>query len=409
MVDVISQDRDIQKQNKQDFFIAVFLYAVILTDIIRLFSSVTGITALASVVDLIRNVLYICIFIGYYYYAPKLTRGYAFIIGILFLFLVIFSLLLNNDLWESVFTLSLLYVSRFLLAFVMISRMKNPIDVIRKVTKYAWILLVYLLLYFLSPKDLSTGYAYSITLSYNLLLPTVACLYSFFILRERRLYSLIICIIAIVGMAVYGSRGTIVCIGLASIYIFFYNLNNKTPRSILILFISVIIVVSFLFAKDSLLNLLVKALPNSRSLYLLQNSSFLWDSNRTSYYEMAFKYLQDSPFRIIGLAGDTFVYGDYFGMGVDLGRHSHNLFLELIVSYGIILGGFACIVVLLQLIKGFSEAKICPEMKAIYAFLIVPLLPFLMVSGSLCQSYQYWIVLGGIFSIYNHGQKLVIR
>lgn len=43
MVDVISQDRDIQKQNKQDFFIAVFLYAVILTDIIRLFSSVTGI------------------------------------------------------------------------------------------------------------------------------------------------------------------------------------------------------------------------------------------------------------------------------------------------------------------------------------------------------------------------------
>jgi len=110
---------------------------------------------------------------------------------------------------------------------------------------------------------------------------------------------------------------------------------------------------------------------------------------------MAGKFIQSSPLKVTGLAGDVFVYGNQFGMGVELGRHSHNMFVELVVSYGVLLGGIACVYIAYKTLKSFFRAKRSPEMRDLCAFIIVPLIPYILISGSLCQSYQHWLMLGG--------------
>lgn len=384
-----------RRKGRQLSFIAQFFYAVVLTDTIRLISTATGITAIGNVVELLRNIIYIVVFIGYYYNSGKREKTAGIIMMFFYVFLLLLSLLLNSGLQVYSITLTLLFISRFLLAFVMIRSLEYPQQLIRRVFHLSWIIPVYVLLYVISPKDLSTGYAYSITFSYNLLLPAIAAFYSFYVLKEKRIYALTISLIAFCGMLVYGSRGTVVCIAVGVIYILFFNRSNYTARKFFVILGLVVIIFSLMIAKDSLLSTLIYLLPNSRSLYLLQNSNFLWDSNRTNYFVMAREYIQSSPLKVTGLAGDTFIYGNQFGMGVELGRHSHNMFVELIVSYGVLLGGVACVYIAYKIIASLFRAKKSPEMRDLCALIVIPLIPYILISGSLCQSYQHWLILGG--------------
>ncbi len=390
-----------EREKKQILFITLLIYAVVITDIIRLVSSVTHVSMISNLVEPLRNILYIFIFLGYYNYSTKRERTTGIISVILYIIVLTFSLLLNPEIQGYSVNLTLMFISRFLLAFVMISQLKYPRMLIRETFRFSWIIPIYVLLYAISPKDLSTGYAYSITFSYNLLLPAVASFYCFYVLKEKKIYALVISIIAIIGMIVYGSRGTIVCVGTAVIYILFFNRNTYSTKKFVIIIGGTIIAFSILFAKDSILSTLTYLLPNSRSLYLIQNSNFLWDSNRNNYFDMASRFLQDTPLKVTGLAGDVFVYGNKFGLGVELGRHSHNIFVELIVSYGIILGGMACTIVVIKLLSTIVKSRWNSDIKDMCAFIIIPLLPFTLISGSLCQSYQHWLLLGGAFSILN--------
>lgn len=384
-----------KRKRKQYSLMALFIYAVVITDIIRLISTISGISTISNAVEPLRNIIYVTIFAGYYYYSGKRERTTGIIIGILYFLLLLLSLLLNPGLEAYGITLSLLFVSRFLLAFVMIRNLEYPQLLIRKVFAYSLIIPVYVLLYAIAPKNLATGYAYSITFSYNLLLPTIAAFYCFYVLKERRILAILISVVALGGMIAYGSRGTIVCTAVGVLYILFYNREKYSARKFVAIIGISIFAFSFLFMKDSIFSALANLFPNSRSLYLLQSGNFLWDSNRNHYFEMASEFLQKTPFRVTGLAGDVFVYGNLFGMGVELGSHSHNLFIELVVSYGVLLGGIGCIYLVYRIIKSFYRARRSPEMRDLCAFIIVPLLPYILISGSMCQSYQYWLILGG--------------
>ena len=400
-----------KNENRQYLFIALFFYAVVFTDTIRLLSTITGISAIRNSAEFFRNIIYAAIFIGYYYNAHKMERTKGIIVAFFYLLISLLSILLNPNLQVFLLTLSLMFVSRFLLAFVMISSLEYPQQLIRKVFYLSWMIPIYVLIYAISPKNLSSGYAYSITFSYNLLLPAIAAFYCFYVLKEKRIYALIVGLTALGGMLVYGSRGTMVCLAVGAIYILFYKRKNYSTRRFITILVLSIISFTILIEKDSILSTLTYLLPNSRSLYFIQNSNFFWASNRNHYFEMAGKFLQNTPLKITGLAGDVFVYGNQLGIDVELGIHSHNMFVELMVSYGAFLGGLVCVYIVYRIIASVIRAKRNSALNDLCAFLIVPLLPYILISGSLCQSYQHWLMLGGLFSILNkrsrtyNGQK----
>lgn len=402
MINAVEMNKDYSTREKASYtFIALFFYAVMITDIVRQVFLLFDIVSNETFVEMIRNMLYVIIFAGYYLSATRKTRLKALLVGILFVLFLMISLLLNPKLSTFLVTLSLIFLSRNLLAFVMISELKHPVFLVRIITDLSWITILYVLLQILTPKDASSGYAYNTSFSYNILLPAVACFYSYFILKERRGISAVVVLFSFFGMVAYGARGAIICASVAVFYMVLMKRNEYSSKKLFGLIALVVIIAVVLLLKDSILSFLAKLAPQSRTIYLIRTNNFIWYANRENYYYLARVFFRESPFRVTGIAGDVFFFAEQLGVSIELGRHSHNMFLELLVSYGVVIGGIAVCVVTYQLYRFFLRVKLRPEMRTICACIIIPLLPFIFISGSLCQSYQYWFVIGGVFSIYN--------
>jgi peptidoglycan/xylan/chitin deacetylase (PgdA/CDA1 family) len=84
-------------------------------------------------------------------------------------------------------------------------------------------------------------------------------------------------------------------------------------------------------------------LSNSRNLQLLLGKSFFQDGGRGKLYGMVVRALRESPLLGLGIFGDRPVVNQKFVWG-----YSHNIILELMVDFGVILGllliiAYACI------------------------------------------------------------------
>lgn len=393
---------------KRTRFIALFIYAIIFTDLLRIISTILNSTSLANAVEPLRNFIYVFIFAGYYYYSTKKAKRIGIVAIMVYFLILLFSIIVNPGLQSFAFTLSLLFISRYLLAFVMISQLEDPELLISIITKFSWIVPIYVLTYAFAPKDLSIGYAYNMTFSYNLLFPSAACFYSLYVNKKHLFLCILVDVFAIIGVVLYGSRGTILCVGVSVIYIIFANKKENSTKKYVGRLILAMISFFIIIEKDLIVSKLASLFPNSRSLFILQNGNYLWDSNRDEYRQIANKYLHDNPFDFMGLAGDTFVYGKAFGETAELGRHSHNMFIELLVSYGVIIGGIICIYILYRVFRTLLIAKHKEEVMSLCSIFLVPMLPYIMISGSVCQSYQYWLLIGATFNLFTKKTKSLL-
>lgn len=390
---VITGERRI---NRCNFFITLYLYAVLITDCFRQLLAILGLTTGDSIVELVRNLVYLFVFFGYYYYTSSRARTMGFLsIGVYFTVLLI-SILCTPQILDQSVTLTMLFVFRNLLGLVIVAQMENPITVVRQVVKTAWLVPIYVFLFMIAPHDLSTGVAYSMSFSYNLLLPAMACVISFYVLREKSFFCLIIFIIALLGIVAYGSRGTILCIGIGAIYIVFFLKRDISIRNKAIKLICIIALLILLYFFNDIITFLASIFSESRTLLMLQNNNIFSDSGRDIYAELAKTTLEESPFHIFGLGGDTYYYSNNMGTEMNLGNHSHNLFRELLVSYGILFGGVLCSIIIFRIVISLKRAVNDPSMQVICALFLVPFLPYILISGSTCQSFQYWLLIGAI-------------
>lgn len=384
------------RKNGQLNCIVLFVYAIMITDAIRLFATLLNSQALASAVEPIRNVIYVLILAGYMFFAPNKTRTIYGLAVVAFLCVLGASLLITPALKEYAATLFLLFVSRFLLGFVMISQLDEPVALCKKIAKAAWVLPLYVLLYWMTPHDLSTGSAYSMTFSYNLMLPAVACMIRARQLREKKVVSWLLVAVAVIGVLFFGSRGTLICLALALAFTVFLNGRKSTLGSFvwrILLFVAIALIIVF---AESILDWLIKLMPDSRTLRLLGDSEFFWTSNRDVYLIKAEEILKESPFNIYGLAGDTYVYAGKNTFRMELGDHSHNIFLELLVSYGLLIGGILCIWLIYKIIAAFKGIRNNPERKVLCVLFVVTVIPHMLISGSTCQSHYVWLLLGAV-------------
>lgn len=226
--------------------------------------------------------------------------------------------------------------------------------------------------------------SYSMSMSYYLLLPTIIYLNKFF--EGFSIKSIMFTTISIFIMLAIGSRGAIMCTG---VYVILYLLINirkaNLKRSLSYVIILVIIIFIAIYLKEILIfinGILVKNGIYSRSIDLfLEDGVYL--SGRETIYDEVINQIKANPILGIGLAGDRVYTG---------GTYSHNIFLEIISGFGVIMGSFLLIAIGVISIKVLFSKDLESSSLMLIWFCIgfVPLI----ISGSYLTDFQFWTFLG---------------
>lgn len=237
--------------------------------------------------------------------------------------------------------------------------------------------------------DLSPQY---MVFSYNLLFPTayysLRCMSNF---SFKRLFG------AAIGFGlilIAGCRGALVCYLIAILlYVIFSGGVFRIQKTLSILLLLLAIVVISIFWNE-ILGVAIKLLESmnidSRTLTMLSEQSFFDDSGRSAIQ----KTIMDN----IGILPK----GLYYDRIVADGSYAHNLFLELAIQYGILLGGSIIIWLCYHVIRSVFAASKDPTASIVLYSLIASGLMRLMFSSSyLLNEPGFWLLIGLMLNFYS--------
>lgn len=212
--------------------------------------------------------------------------------------------------------------------------------------------------------------SYNMTFSFACVLPFVA-FYS-----HRKAYDRIVCLILFVLVLAVGARGSALC--MAS-YVVLDLFQHKRKGRFLVLILVFVFVVSLPFLDKWLISIGIK----SRSLDMLLYGDITSDSGRSQIRTYFINELLEHPVFGIGLFGDRLLE--------DV-AYCHNLILEVILDFGIPLGGLLLIIGFIKMISIYIRTDTDNRNRIIRYFCAL-VLPF-MTSGSYLISSEFAIFLG---------------
>lgn len=145
---------------------------------------------------------------------------------------------------------------------------------------------------------------------------------------------------------------------------------------------------------EYLYNLLLNFGIRSRSIQLfLRDDIYL--SGREKIYDDVINGILDKPIQGIGLAGDRQIIG---------GGYAHNIFIEILANFGVILGSFI-ILILICLIISSLFTKENKRYNMIIIWISVGFV-HLFVSGSYLIEFKFWILLGLVSQNYKNRKAM---
>ena len=178
--------------------------------------------------------------------------------------------------------------------------------------------------------------------SYGVTLPVMLML--IFSFQNKNKFDYLMAILGFVIVFLVGARGPLVGLLIGSFFYFLIHLKLNLKNIILLSFLSVLIFF-FLTNFDSSINFindfLLERNISSRTVQLLLNDTIEQTSGRDILYNNAILSAQNF-FMGNGMIGDRVILG---------GAYAHNLFLELLLEYGIILGTLFTIILIYYLLR----------------------------------------------------------
>ena len=238
--------------------------------------------------------------------------------------------------------------------------------------------------------------AYSMSLSYYMLLPTILFLDE---LMDKFSFKMLILIgLSLLIILSLGARGPLLGIAVFSILKFIRPNSKRTYKRALVHFSLVSAgVIGVIFLEKiimSLYNFLQGLGINSRTLVLLLRED-IHLSGRDRIYNIVLEEILERPLLGIGIAGDTRVIGS---------SYVHNFFIEIIGNFGIIVGIILSIALIILVVKSLLSK----EYNRYNLTIIWVSLGFvhLMVSSSYLTDLKFWILLGLLINmLFNRVQK----
>lgn len=275
------------------------------------------------------------------------------------------------------------YVMQVVPAVLCMLCIRDQRTVTRKLTQCAYLISAIgaVILIFASNRAFSSKY--SMGYAWSLLLPTNLLIADLWTPRRTKWARVLLlgCIAAnVMGIVFYGSRGVLVAIAAFGLYSILKSKMSSRGKLIGI-GIGVLLLPVMIFYREILgwvYEVITDMGMSSRTLYLLLNNAG-YNSGRTDIWEQVIGEVVKSPFAIRGINADYLLVGQY----------SHNIAIELVYSFGIVLGGAATVYIALNCIRTL-RLRWCPQtsLTILYFFSAFPLL---LWSGSLWTNKEFWI------------------
>jgi len=226
--------------------------------------------------------------------------------------------------------------------------------------------------------------AYSMSLSYYMLLPTILFIDELLDMYSTKIMTLTL--ISLVIILSFGSRGAILCI---IVFFVLKSIKTNTSRTVKrefgrlsLLSLAIILYVFFeqivLFVYENLLKFGI----NSRTLLLfLRGGSQL--GSREQIFEDTLAAIAKSPITGFGLFGDR---------RLSESSYVHNIFIEVVGNFGVVLGIIIIAILMIMILRSLiTKDRLKYNITIIWiSFGFV----HLMVSGSYLVDLNFWIFIG---------------
>ena len=197
-----------------------------------------------------------------------------------------------------------------------------------------------------------TSFDYSMVSGYILLFQAMVLFDRFFL--KFKWYDLLLCLVILAETFIYCSRGPLLCFGvMAALSILTRTTIRRSKKIVAILATGALLLATYFFYNE-MINCLIKLCSflgySSRNLYLLTHERIAYDSGR---FEIVSYYLDK-------IRSGSIVGHGLAGGWIDADTYPHNIIIELMLSFGSVLGvlSFGVIIFLVyHAISTFNEDK----------------------------------------------------
>lgn len=263
-------------------------------------------------------------------------------------------------------------------------------------------LLLTILGIFVLKTNSSVTQAYSQDTGYQTLIPFAVFGADFLLLKKKSAIILMIASFAIVIMS--GARGPLLAFLICFALELFFGSKNKIRMLICFGAFAVIVLLLYSLFFDRAIELLIDAFEKRglslRILERLKAGTLGTDSGRKALSTFAFEYSKSHLFYGTGLINDRILLFENLTVDTNktvFGYYCHNIFLEIMMQYGLILGVLMCLMFILLIFVQFRINK-TPESRSITIILLSAGLLPLLVSYSYATYECFYLFFGFIFT-----------
>lgn len=239
--------------------------------------------------------------------------------------------------------------------------------------------------------------AYNMPYSYYLLVPSIYYIAAY--MQNSKLSFLFLGGISLIPALIYGSRGMLLCVAfyvVAKVLLGFFDYKKVKRKTITFMAILLLVAISF----DKIMFVIGAAAEkfgfgNSRSIKLLTNNLF-YNSGRTEIWKNARAVLSENWLFGVGITGEIDTVGNF----------AHNLFYEILLNYGVIIGGIIIIFLLRLIIKSIKKMAKMNNQEGLI-LIALGLIP-LLISDTYFKWTWFWVMIAYFISYGKRDQEYSI-
>jgi len=207
--------------------------------------------------------------------------------------------------------------------------------------------------------------------------------------EDPKYYNIVYSIIGVLLIISFGTRGPFLAlVFFVSCYFLFFKMREKTlVYKILLLAGGVALYLAFVKFMPALFGYLGDTGGSTRIIGWIMGTDIGAEASsdmRIDIFSLAWSSLKNNHYMGLGFAGDRLFMDGFF---------VHNIFLELLVSYGLVVGAILCIVLMTRMYKSVYLNN--NNDRGVFALLFVSIgfLP-LLVSGSYVDDSWFYLMMG---------------
>ena len=295
--------------------------------------------------------LFVYLYIGLVKYNLLKGRGLAVWFACLVFFLVNY-VFTNPNLQQyySSIDMVLTYIYYLPIAIILIPQIRDVKKVISRISllRYPVLLIASYMVFAMS--FASAEQETYMSFSYAIMPFVILCFYE--ARFNNKFIDYITYILGVVLIVFYGARTPLTSCLLAAvlIYVLYVYYHKKKSGKIFTYFLLGVLAVVFIYAGSSLIGRLggIGESIGSYSLEKLNDDSFMESSTRVFIYDSAIKLMENNNGMPLGFFADRY-YLDVI--------YVHNIFLELLINFGVIVGGFLSLWIVYLIVRSFIVSK----------------------------------------------------